>query len=231
MNIDIKVARDIANNVTLPEYIVYDDNIGQIDYDEVNIEGYRYRLNSGATKLAIILKDFPFVLKVPAEGSVCPAYDEYGNPVYDESDISGFYGAEDGEYGDDYCLAEYRISSLMSEAGFSQLAPKTECLGYINGHEFYAQEKILPYGDAYGASKKVSETSMASSNKMEGRYRVCATEWRAAVIEQYGEQYWRDFVDWADDISTTLSDMHGNNYGYRESDGSPCLLDLGGYNE
>ena len=114
----------------------------------------------------------------------------------------------------------------MKEEGFGELASEMECIGTYGDHSFYIQEKVQPfdYSDIEG-----TEESLKKARSMKGRYYCGNSEWRAVVIDNYGEEFWMRFIDWAEGRSLAfLRDMHSGNIGYR-FDGTPVILDLAGF--
>ena len=56
-------------------------------------------------------------------------------------------------------------------------------------------------------------------------------EWRAAIVECYGEEFWANFIEWdkVNDMDM-LTDMRYDNYGYDMS-GRPIILDVSGFRD
>lgn len=77
-----------------------------------------------------------------------------------------------------------------------------------------------------------SENSLTRAKNLDSDYRYCDMDWRAMVIELYGEDFLRSFIDWYrnDNSNHILDDMHGGNYGYR-MDGAPIILDCAGFRD
>lgn len=200
-------------------------------YSELGKDFGDFEVANGATKGVLIFDDLPFVIKFPFLGMRYYDYDKEDQGYDDCYYVEEFKGADCEEH-NNYCQCELERADAMVEAGFGEFVAKTELL-YVNefGYKFYIQEKVRTYGDCYDPKTQPSEESRRKSASMDRSYKYCSEDWRAFVIDTYGEEKWMKFVDWTrlKDISL-FNDMHSGNFGYRY-DGTPVLLDISGFND
>jgi len=233
---DYEVAKNIVKNLHLPEQMgcESDDDVFNQDiiYDAIhnaNINFGKYSVDNGISKVVIIPEDYNFVIKIPLTGMW------YYEEVYIEEDddweygeemnFEQFTGAEYGDNGCDYCDDEvYRIS-MAEEEGFGKMFPVTSWLACKNGTNFYIQEKVHPSREY---TPKISEESRSKSANLDPSYCHGSAEWRAAIIENYGEEFWKNFCIWDSAEGGTMRDMHCGNYGYN-MEGKPVIFDASGF--
>lgn len=211
---DLDIARSIVKCLNLPKTQFCDS-----DYDDYRTDINKvfpdldYTLTSGATRLVIIVRDLPFVIKIAFDGTW--GWDENDEDIY-------------SSFPCDYNEKEEEMTNLLAENGFGALVPEIEYLCHSNSHSVYVQEKI-PYGPFDHCIKMPSDKSMKISKNIRAPFDYCNIVWRAFVIDLYGEQFWTSLVNW-DCINAVglFEDMHGGNYGY-DASGRPKFLDVGGY--
>ena len=205
-----------------PEYI----------YAELRRTGAtNYIVENGVSKAVIIFDDYDFVIKTPINGMWYypePEYNEeedaeeeleYPDPIFDT-----FTGAE-ADDSSDYCWDEVKKIEWAYCCGFEALFPQTAFLVEVNNRRYYIQEKVQTVREY---KPKVSEESRTRAENMDDQYCHGSKEWRAAIIENYGEDFWIRFCEWDRQVGT-MSDMHSGNYGY-SMDGKPIILDASGFN-
>lgn len=230
---NVRMAQEIVKTLDIPynygrmaDGDIYQDGLIE---SQLSKEWGAYKVDWGISKAVIIFDELPFVIKIPFYG-MWESEEEY-NPETDEYEWKEDffeeyrYAGENG--GSDYCGAEEAVIMAMEEEGFGELAPEMECIGTYGDHSFYIQEKVQPfdYSDIKG-----TEESLKKARSMKGRYYCGEFEWRAVVIDNYGEKFWIRFIDWAKGRNLAfLGDMHSGNIGYR-FDGTPVILDLAGFN-
>ena len=222
-----------------------DDNPIVEDFGVEIYSQYGAEWRCGASKMCIIPSEGDMVIKLPFKGNIY--YDIEGNPFIERFECSG---SESSTW--DYCLAEVELYNKVVAAGFECFLAKTEAYGNTyDGHPMYIQEKVKVYCEGAAPSKEVSvgnkeksKTIMQSyrnyllNNSTEEMSREQLIGWTfsetgeyfiASLIDAYGYDRVADFSKWvflnARNIAT---DLHRGNIGYRESDGTPCLLDFTG---
>ena len=230
----IAIATNIVKNLDLPREFGCDEETGDFeDYTLVSDQlpcDIDINIDNGISKLVLIPKDMPFVIKIPFNGM---HYHEY---EYDEENDE-YTECRDEFYPftvhPDYCDFEMELVQQAQDRGFEQFVLDTICF-YVdkNGRNYYLQEKATPSRYSYGMPpREISEHSKEVAASMSKAYCRCDEKWRASVVECYGENMWITFVDWnAMNGLGILDDMHGGNYGYRE-DGTPVLIDISGFDD
>lgn len=227
---DIDTAIEIVKNINLPWDLGCDED-GYFYTDTIEDQlidcGYKsddFNISYGISKAVIIFKDLSFVIKIPFHGKWYDAWDSEYEEYY--SDFDRFECANSTN-GDDYCEAEVNAIDLMIHFGFEEIVAYEICLGEFNGTVFYIQEKVK---DSHTSNHyKPSEDSLTRAREIGIDYEYCDADWRACVIELYGETYWTSFVNWAiNGHNYILNDMHSGNYGY-DYEGKPVLFDVSGY--
>lgn len=219
----IKIAS--ACNVPCDFGVDEEDNYNDWDFRVIDEED-NYDFFNGVSKLVIVPDEFSFVVKIPFNGHY--EWDE-------ESEEEKFYSFENAcdEAPDDYCMDEYNKYLSLKKAGFADIAAETTIICNIDGRNFYAQEKVLSYYEGKTRSHP-SKESYEKATSLERKYQVGFTDdWVAAVIETYGEEFWKKFLDWNESQcsrDSVLTDMHTGNYGYR-MDGRPVIFDISGWRD
>lgn len=222
---EIRVALRIVRNLKIPE------QFGAHDYDNSEIESaiaiqlpscIKASVESGVSKVVIVPRNLPFVIKIPFNGQFL--WDD------DDDEEEHFYpyhsAGPDGSY--DYCARELKLIERAEYFGWGFMVPHAEYLTYICDRPVYIQEKVR-----CGARGQTSENSLERARKIDRYYKYGPEEWRAAVIEKYGEAIWRSFVDWcrsAPEDYSMLDDLHSANVGIAY-DGRPVILDVGGFSD
>lgn len=202
-----------------------EDQVAALEIGDFSIE-------NGVSKAVIVPENMPFVVKIPFNGIHYYIWDEEAEEYSDEETFEYFCRADAPDQSD-YCWDEQIKIEKAYDAGFGDLFPETAFVKEHDGTRFYIQEKVRTYSQAFrcGKTPAVSENSRTKAKDMDRYYSSCNIEWRAAVIEFYGEEFWKSFVNW-DSINCIgiLTDMHTNNYGYT-MDGRPVILDASGFRE
>lgn len=231
---DIERARGIVSNLDLPEEFGSYENddeftneliIGQL---EDVIDG-DFSVTNGASKLVIIIDDLPFVIKIPFNGHWYweDSYDD------DEDGYEGnyfcYFSLANGAYGecDDYCGVELNATRAVEEAGFGYFVPGMMYLTTVCGHNIYVQEKVKPLCECR-RSITPSHESLEKANKTRAPF---VDEWLALVFDKYGEEAYKNFMDWAYECEPdVISDCHSGNYGI-DMNGNPVLFDISGFRD
>ena len=227
--------------------VLGEDNPIVEDFGHEICNQYDAEWRCGASKMCIIPRESDMVIKLPFKGTIY--YDNDDCPFLEEFESSG---SESCTW--DYCLAEVELYNKVAAAGFECFLARTEAYGNThNGHPMYIQEKVQVYGEGASPSKEVSEDSRDKSNTIMQSYRnyiyhSTSTEemsreqligWTfseageyfiASLIDAYGYDKVADFSAWVFVNARNIAiDLHHGNIGYRESDGTPCLLDFSGF--
>lgn len=233
---DFETARAIAEKLNIPQefgidleddYFDPDDLVDQVSALNVG----EFSVDNGVSKVVIIFDAFNFVIKIPFNGGW------YNQTEYNEEEdeyecVDRYFEPFSGAYApdqSDYCWDECICISDACDMGFGALFPTTSFLCEVEGQRFYIQEKVNTMRHFHPTP---SENSLTRAKNLDSDYRYCDTDWRAMVIELYGEDFLRSFIDWYrnDNSNHILDDMHGGNYGYR-MDGAPIILDCAGFRD
>jgi len=235
----VMTARDIVSKLDIPECFGCDsDGDIELDFLESQIDAVysgNYHIENGISKMAIVFYDLPFVIKIPFNGhwQYDYAYNEETDEWEDIEEPYFNYFCRAYAYDmSDYCWNELDKVELAQERGYGELLADMISV-YVdgNGRHFYIQEKVRPFHEARPFISKPSNDSLRKAQSLDKQYSSCNVEWRASVIEHYGEQFWISFVNWNDSGELGyLDDMHGGNYGFRY-DGTPVLFDVAGYRD
>lgn len=233
---DYVIAKTLALNIDVPDdYGTYEDD-NDVDYEPIYTGCGRTEeiqngvsIENGISKVVVIPTLFNWVLKIPMNGRwICQwNNDDDDEEDYDNYTFDSFMWASAPD-DSDYCWDELIKIEAAEKAGFGALFPHTEYLCEKAGKRYYIQEKVLP---SYEYKPTSSEDSLKRANSLDSSLQYCSSEWRAAVIEKYGEEFWINFCSWDQHRdSHILNDMHSANYGYRD-DGSPVIFDASGFND
>lgn len=190
----------------------------------------------GASKIAVILPQEDYVLKIGFNGVYCST-DTYNEETgdwecSDEDDWIEY--SESGSFGgNDYCLTEQIIYDKAVAEGLEGFFAETCFVDEVDGHRVFAQEKVIPDNDCMPTSHKTpSDESFhyIKSKRAEDKwYRPsCSDEWDAAAIDCYGMVKYLQFLEFCKE--NDIKDLYGANYGWR-ADGTPVLLDFSNYRE
>lgn len=238
-DIEFDQAEKIIEGLNIPQYFgcngdddeFYGEDLLEYQVGELGIGDFA--INNGITKAVIIPNEFNFVVKIPFN---CIKYYEWNeeDQEYTDDEYFEMFRYADAPDQTDYCWDELIKINKAYDAGFGDLFPATAFVKEEkNGTRCYIQEKVRTFSEVRfkGGAPVVSEKSRTTARSMDNYYCTCDVEWRAAVVEFYGEAFWKSFVDW-DSINCIgiLTDMHSNNYGYT-MDGRPIILDVSGYRE
>lgn len=234
---DYAVAKTLALNIDVPDDYGPEDD-GDYLYTDCIYEGARntadlgnFGVENGISKVVVIPDDYNWVVKIPLNGRWIRNYDfEPQEGEEDEDDTYCFdsYCWANAPDDSDYCWDEMLKIQDAEKAGFGKLFPHTELLEERSGKRYYIQERANP---SYGFDSHSSADSLKKAEEMDPSLKFCSKTWRAAVIEQYGEDFWVRFCEWNKEHNgSLLTDMHSANYGYRD-DGSPVIFDVSGFND
>ena len=232
----------------LNKYIKSKAEFGSYDRDDVcpeaeDIRDYLYwhgkKLNlgqikvaNGVSKIALISDTLDCILKVPMLGRF---YERYDDDAEGEED-KYYYAFEEFQYGsgafhNDYCQKEADIYWCAVEHGVDMLFAKTEFFDILDcGITVYKQPRVVPYNDS--EVKTASPAALATvKNNNDYNYAPCRNEWKASVIDFYGQEVLDKFIDFIDNVCPEVGeDLHIGNYGYT-LDGRPILLDYSGWGD
>lgn len=229
--IDYARAKDIVAVLSIPGEIGPEED-GSCDNDwllyQLGEGDISAQVECGISKVVIIPEDGNFVIKIPFNGMYHYNWNEDDEDDYGDSEFEYYYYACAPDHSD-YCWDEVIKIEKAYEMGYGKLFPDTKFLQEKDGHRVYIQEKVRTA--RYFNPNDISEDSRKKAESMGKYYKKCDNTWRAAVVEFYGESYWKDFCDWdyLSDVNI-LSDMHADNYGY-DMNGYPIILDASGFRD
>ena len=217
------------------------DNFGIFDEEEFDSEEYQFFCDSvheinvdaevrhGISKAVVNDPDLDVVVKVPFFAiyyDVDGEFDENGTYQVTEIDKTPIE--------ENYCELEAFIYNEMPSEFKIFFAETIEL-----DESHYIQEKCVAYEDInenYATSKKkLEEYNKKYATKFSHKGRLFTASFMLDLIKTYGEQKVYDFLAflYEDELigGTVLQDMHVGNYGYRKSDGTPCIIDYSGWSE
>ena len=188
----------------------------------------------GVSKMAIVIPESHYVIKVPFNGKWDTYYDD-DNDAYEEC-WEDFMYANPENYSFDYCRDELDKYERAVSAGLGIFFAETLFYGYTRGgYPLYLQEKVRPDSHLRRAdtpkAKENSFTVVKSKREKDYNWKRLPEEWLAMAIDKYGLKLVERFIDFINNEEPEISDdLHGGNYGYRY-DGSPVLLDFSGWRD
>ena len=241
---------ELYKEIVVPEMFGQDED-GCCDYLDDFIEDiyetYDAHTASGASKLCIIPRAGEYVIKLPFRGEIY--YDESGDAC-----LHHFaYAVTENRW--DYCRAELDLYNKAADAGFAIFLAKTKEFGTTkSGHPMYIQEKVNVYGDCRHKYKKdISDNAKSKTATVLEKYRdrymhnrrndemieedfigytfaETGETFLSYLIDAYSYENVAKFAKWVYENAREIAeDLHWGNIGFRESDGTPCLLDFSGY--
>lgn len=231
----VKKNFEVCFNDNYGGYIDEDDYSDACDALDSAVTSVRGRTFSGCTKAVFVPSDtHRMVLKVPYNVNFFYGDDEE-NPIVDP-----FRNAGNEDNGWDYCEREFTLYEDMVEKGFGMFFAETRFYGYTdNGYPLYLQEQATTFRNSdieVTGDYKVESFNFVTTKRKEGdsrltnEYRIFMTEWIAKAIDFYGKELVDNFLKVI--LKSSISeDMHLSNYGYRTTDGSPCLIDWASFYE
>lgn len=230
---DQEVAKQIIEGLDLPREFGVQEEDCEFDSDWISYQIGKvysgdFSIANGVSKMVIIPAREDFVIKVPFNGMFHYEWnDEEEDYDYDNPDFYAFSEAKAPDESD-YCWNEVISIEEAAENGFGSLFPKTEFFMEHDGKRYYLQEKVEV---SLGYHPSISQHSRATAESMDPYYKCGNNEWRAAIVEIYGEDFWTNFVEW-DKLNCMgmLTDMHATNYGY-DMLGHPIILDVSGFRD
>jgi hypothetical protein len=182
----------------------------------------------GVSKIALISSELDHVLKVPFLGRFYEIYDKECDDYKDQFESFEY---ADGEHNNDYCKKEVNIYACAVNYGIEMLFAKSERFCWLDcGIPVYKQLKVVPYAhsDARSASPAALKTVKSNNHYY---YAPCCNEWKALVIDYYGQEVLDKFINFIDNVCPEVGeDLHQGNYGYT-LDGRPILLDYSGWGD
>ena len=193
----------------------YDKDISEDAFELYEYLRYFYPNISyfhGLTRMAIIIPDCKYIIKVPFRG------------VYKENKFFKFEK--------NYCEQECRNYNELSSCGLEKFFAETACLN-LNGYTFELQEKCLPWKEF---QHNVSKTDMEKAIKLKKKFITFNADinlpyvFIAELIKVYGENEVKNLFTEATFYNPDLlKDMNVENFGFRVSDGTPCIFDFSSF--
>ena len=204
---------------------------------------FEYSIDSGISKAVILIKDMPFVIKMPF-------FKYYNDSCYwteededEEQDDEDFYydlqGASNINLGTnselaiedwDYCHLESVIYQLALQEGLGAYFAEEGYLGTIDFTPVYYQTRCTPMNsipiDYNSREYEIKESkSQTICNKLQI---FCFNEvWISDFIDRYGEEEFKRLNNFL--ARYDIGDLRSCNIGYL--DGAPILFDYSGYRD
>ena len=181
-------------------------------YDFMNNYTQPIEYASGASKGVLIFKNLGFVIKIPF------AY----------CDGCELNGAEESEYGWDYCDQEIMRYEMALNAGVQNVFLEIKFFDYINGYPIYIQ----PYADIIAALTDVEYKTLHSSSEEKDiefvkhidnieNYSYLNSQWEADLYILYGIEFYKKFKLFLE--KNCIYDLTSDNIGYIGK--NPILID------
>lgn len=241
------------NNQLIDEFIARtdweavwnEDTFSQSDTSalEKNLDYNKFDWMCGATKMVFQPTDpkEQYVIKIPFRFVGEEDWDsEDGDFYYNEimyapvpskgiyeSGFSGF-----NQYTWDYCQTELEYCKLAAAANISEFFPET--IQYCEKpYPVYLQELCYPV-----FLKHRDDTNIVEERKRLEKIlpeeigywaQIFSPFWIKDAIDYYGEDKLIKLFQFMSDFH--MRDFHSSNYGYRQSDNTPVLIDFAGYYE
>lgn len=262
----------ILNSFSIPQnFGFFDDDLSGVspllyqkalesNYLYKNFKEYLYekispianiQIFKGISKLAIVLEDYDFVIKIPFNG--------YPDIIRDESYPINWYSLSkeeredwtkkhqhlnfiDFQYADieddptDYCLLELHKYEQIVIDGFSEYFAETAFFDFKDGHRIYVQEKVIPDEQNYWNEENLPEEISDEVQTLTDSLQVTSylpEDWWAAALTKHSFDEVIQFASYLEKDPHDLrliDDVHSGNIG-RKEDGHPCFLDFSGYYE
>ena len=224
-------------SLTVPQFFGGDVDMGDYpvveDWCEMNKGEFDCYFH-GVSKAALVSEKSNWVVKIPFNSHCLYNYNpEEEGYDYDKPDWYEYCDA--GEFGWNYCALELDIYEEVEAAGLGIFLAETRFFCHTaNNYPIYIQEKVIAE-NSWRNSEKINPSkkslSIAKTIKQKSYTRL-SDKWLATAIDFYGEEKVKEFLHYINEVNPRMEeDLHGGNYGYRCSDGSPCLLDFSGWDE
>lgn len=199
---------------------------------------------NGVSKCVFLFDDFPdIVVKIPFTGA---GFEDEDNEDEDEEehdlyeDYSGASmccGNHRLERDWDYCEAEEQIYQDAALAGVSDFFAETACIGMIDNHPIYVQERASVYYDHYKSyqalytSCQITKICLRIASKSGGSltFEDCWTVnriWLAEFAKVWGDQAAVKLLNFLK--IEEVEDLHSENLGF--IGGKPVIIDYSSFN-
>lgn len=178
-----------------------------------------FKSSCGATKGVLIFKNLSFVIKIPF--------------LYCDGDR--LCGANEAINNWDYCEQEAIRYQRAVEEGLEKVFLKTELLDWIEDYPIYIQE----YANIFSRLERSTYKNYIKTGTCEDEevireicescdyyYHGLPSEWEADLFANYGEDFFKKFMNYLDD--TGIDDLRSTNVGYIGK--IPVLVDYAGFN-
>lgn len=207
------------------------DILEECDFDFLDSKTYRDKIiyyfkqkykkpfwyESGASKLALIFENLPYVIKIPFSGY----YSNDGDEEYGDFCNAG----SEGNW--DYCEVEENIYKYAEKNGLADCFAKTEKIATINGYPIYKQEYVTVYDYGESSCHTQQDEEKISSFCEEEDFYACEQNWLADVLAYFGETIFNKLVAFI--RQEDINDLHNGNIGYIGL--KPVLMDYSGWDE
>ena len=189
-----------------------------------------FSYDAGASKLALIFKNFDYVIKIPFSGSMgYNSSNDSSNSEFDEyyDSCEDFCNAGRYDNGWNYCQAEADVYENAKDFGIEDCFAKTEKIAEINSYPIYKQEYVKVYD--YGASSchTPQDKEKVISLCKEQCFWACDENWLADVLAYFGEKIFNKLIEFIQYME--INDLHNGNIGYINL--KPVLMDYSGWND
>lgn len=199
------------------EELDYDIFESTFAYDFMHHYGKTIRFASGASKGVLIFQDLNFVIKIPF--SYC--------------DGCELCGADESNFGWDYCDQEVTRYELAKDDGFQDVFLEVEFFDYVNGYPIYIQPYAvildsltdIEYKALHNSSEKRDELFIRNVDNAEN-YSYLNSKWEADLYRIYGIGFYRKFKMFLQ--NNYIDDLNSDNIGYIGK--RPVLVDYAGFN-
>ena len=130
----------------------------------------------------------------------------------------------------DYCLTEYEKYKKLKTYGLDCFVAKTMLYKNIYNTRVFIQEKVIPVNELI-KSPRASHNSKKLANEWYKKGKInIQPEWVANCLDAYGNSKVSRFLWYCEEIDLDiLDDIHTGNFGYRNNNNTPCILDYSNY--
>lgn len=225
-------------------------NLTELNWWQVivdNMTDKSFRATSGVSKCVFLFEDFPdIVVKIPFTG----CGEEYDDDISEDDTEAPRDRYEDFSYAEmgcgghtlnrfwDYCEAETVVYRDAVDAGVDFYFAETMCIGFIDMHPIYIQERATIYYDVYNqyGSKYNCSDSRANREKVAAASKGNLTiddcwlvdgVWLLVFTEEWGESAAVDLITFL--LKEGVDDLHCENLGF--IDNKPVIIDYSSFND
>lgn len=188
--------------------------------------------DNGASKFVLLPRGKDYVVKIPYSGGWYQPDDEWDDEIEEwvaqEACFEEFEGSYvHGESTWDYCAREEYLYKLAVKYGVEKYFLHTQCIGYVNDHPIYVQERAdeIGYEKEGSSHSKEERDSTKEELKRRGLNGHLNIGWSIEFLAAYGYDEYEKLINFLE--NEYVCDLHSGNIGYKN--GKPVLIDYCGF--